>query len=176
MFVQRLTSSERETLIAELIEEATSETHTWSLASMQKVRAVTQRLTNYDVEFFVQEIFKQMEEPEAKPETRFKFAQLLNMMKSNQCPCFSQIILQHKTEVMTITGICRGKKLCDPTTQLLNSLFAVERPKFASKRSVIHIRSTTPAPTANNNFAAMGAINQNILPTTVTPPPTSTNP
>ena len=119
---RRTSGAELEVIIEKLIEEARSDSGTWSLKTYTVLRKDVER---FDVESAAQcvDCIVTALRCETKPTTRYKLAQLCTILRSLRPPLFEDIFQKHQEEVESTYKEISEAELGHSTVKLLKSLF-----------------------------------------------------
>jgi hypothetical protein len=113
-------------LIARILEEAKSDSGTWSFATYVRLRTEVPKLTPEQAALFVTRIIEEMIQPHASPLERFKLAQLCTLLTAPRFPDFrsSTLFAPHAPRVLErMLAIEGSHELGKPTVKLLMGVF-----------------------------------------------------
>ena len=123
-----------ENFVSELINEANSTNGTWSLATITKVQSSVQRFSNNDARYIFEKLMAELtdEGNNREPVTKYKIAQMFALLKSKQMCSLSDLVAEHKTEIMQVVAKTKSGPLGSAISQLLSSLYMATPPKPTS--------------------------------------------
>jgi hypothetical protein len=121
--------------INDLIDEAKSDTGTWSLATYTRLQSRIRKFSRVDCGVLVRQIMALLTDPSTTSTTRYKLSQICSVIHKFAIPEFQQLFALHGP---TITHVCDNivnpTHLGRPTTRLLLGICGkgAEQPKCSS--------------------------------------------
>lgn len=137
-------------IVGRVIEEANSETDSWSLATYTAVRNATRSVTGQMAMSFVAPIMQELLKDGQTVLTRYKLAQMCTILKATPSQQFGGAFQRYEASVAAIYAELEcGGDLGRGTAQLLRTLFRSGQTMSPLPTQSANMRSKTPAPMTN---------------------------